>query len=131
MGGHWSEAYVGQPYVLGEADCARLVCRVRAEVFGGAVPAEEDVDRAVSAYGRAVQMADGVALFTAPVAEPEEGDVVLMMCRGRPSHVGAFCRIAGEPAVLHAVKKPGQAVLTRLRDLGRMALSVEGFYRWK
>ena len=31
---HWSEKYIGRPYVLGESECARLVCDVRREVFG-------------------------------------------------------------------------------------------------
>ena len=128
---HWCEAYIGLPYSLGDSDCARLVCRVRREVFGGEVPDEAEAERAVSALGRAAQMQDGVVLYAEPTATPQEGDVVLMNCRGRPSHVGAYCLVNGEPHVLHAIENAGQTVLHRLRDLPRFNLQVEGFYRWK
>jgi cell wall-associated NlpC family hydrolase len=128
---HWSEPYVGLPYVRGAADCARLVCQVRTEVFGGTVPDEVEAERALSAYGRFQQMAQGVENYGYPVSAPREGDVVLMRSRARPSHVGVYCVVDGEPAVLHALEKPGQVILTRLRDLPRVCLSVEGYYRWK
>lgn len=128
---HWSHQYVGLPYVHGEADCARLVCKVRREVFRQPVPDGAEIERAASAYGRAVQAHDGVTNYGTKVETPEEGDMVLMTCRGRPSHIGVFCRIDGEAYVLHAMSKPGQAVLSRIRDLGRILLAVEGYYRWK
>lgn len=131
MAAHWSAPYIGQPYVLGEADCARLVCRIRAEVFGAPVPDDTDVQRAASAYGRALQMAEGVTHFADRIECPAEGDVVLMTCRGRPSHVGVYCVVDGEPSVLHALASPGMVVRHRLRDLGRVRLAIEGFYRWK
>lgn len=128
---HWAEKYIGLPYAHGEADCGRLVCRVQAEVFGQRAPDPAAEDRAASAYGRARQVADVVGCFADPVADPREGDIVLMLCRARPSHVGVYAVVGGEPAVLHAMARPGQAVLTRLRDLPRLNLSVEGYYRWK
>ena len=45
---HWSEKYIGRPYVLGVSDCARLVCDVRREVFGQPVPEEAEPERAAS-----------------------------------------------------------------------------------
>lgn len=128
---HWAETYIGQPYVLGDSDCARLVCTVRREVFGLPVPEEAEPDRAASLLGRFRQVYDGVAEFADPVENPVDGDVVLMLCRGRPSHVGVFCRVDGEDCVLHAMQNAGMTVLHRLRDLPRVNLSVEGFYRWK
>jgi hypothetical protein len=128
---HWSERYLQDPYVKGEADCAHLVARVRHEVFGGAVPDAAQVERAASRLGRVAQMADGVAEYGESVDVPQEGDVVLMMCRGRPSHVGAYCLVNSEPSVLHAMENAGMVVLHRLRDLPRVGLAVEGFYRWK
>lgn len=128
---HWSEKYIGQPFILGEADCARLVCQVRSEVFGLPVPNDAHIERAESRLGRAAQMTDGVEAFGVQVKTPAEGDAVLMMCLGRPSHIGVFCRVDGEDCVLHAMENAGMVVRHRLRDLPRAMLSVEGFYRWK
>lgn len=127
---HWSARYIGLPYAHGEADCARLVCRVRSEIFGRPAPTPAEEGRAASAYGRAQQITDVLADFAYPVAVAEDGDIVLMYARARPSHVGVYCLVDGEPAVLHAMERPGQVVLTRLRDLPRLMLRVEGFYRW-
>ena len=129
--GHWCEKYIGQPFILGEADCARLVCQVRRDVFGLPVPDVADAERAASRLGRVAQMSDAVTCYGLPVSDPQEGDSVLMNCRGRPSHIGVYCVVNDEPAVLHALQNAGMVVLHRLRDLPRVQLSVEGFYRWK
>lgn len=123
--------YIGEPYIKGDADCAQLVCRVRREVFRGRVPNEADAERAASRLGRAAQLGDAVGEFATPTREPKDGDVVLMMCRGRPSHVGVFCVVDGERCVLHALENAGMVVLHRLRELHRVALEIEGFYTWK
>lgn len=128
---HWSTRYLGTPYKLGDADCAALVCNVRAEVFAGSVPAETEVERLQSALGRAGQVQNGISAFGIKTDVPTEGDVVLMMCRGRPSHVGVYCEIDGAPYVLHAMQNAGQVVLHKLTDLPRVQLTVEGFYQWK
>ncbi len=128
---HWCESYIGRPYVLGESDCARLVCDVRREVFAQPVPEEAEPERAASLYGRFEQMRDGVEEYGLPTETPQDGDVVLMLCRGRPSHVGVYCRVNDEPCVLHAMKNAGMVVLHRLRDLPRVNLQLEGFYQWK
>lgn len=128
---HWSEQYIGDPYVLGDADCARLIARVRREVYELPVPSDVEVDRAASRLGRVGQMNDLVAIYGQRTDNPEEGDVVLMMCRGRPSHVGAYCVVDNEPCVLHAMENAGMVVRHRLRDLPKVLLTVEGFYKWK
>ena len=128
---HWSENYIGEPYIKGEADCAALLCRVRREVFALPVPDGAQIARAASALGRQAQMADGVAAFGQPTAFPAEGDAVLMLCRGRPSHIGVYCEVDGERCVLHAMENLGMVVLHRLRELHRALLDVEGFYQWK
>ena len=128
---HWSDPYIGDPYVKGDADCARLLCRVRREVFGLPVPGDAEVERAASRLGRAAQMADGVEAFGERVDVPQEGDAVLMICRGRPSHIGVFCVVDGERCVLHAMENVAMVVRHTLRDLPKCLLAVEGFYRWK
>jgi hypothetical protein len=128
---HWSDAYIGDPYIPGTADCARLFCRVSREVFGVEIPDEAEVSRAASRIGRAGQMDDAVLSFGEPVETPAEGDAVLMICAGRPSHIGAYCWVDGEPGVVHAMENAGMTVRHALRDLPRYGLRVEGYYRWK
>lgn len=128
---HWSESYIGRHYVLGESDCARLVCDVRREVFGLPVPDEAEPGREPSAYGRFQQMSEGVSEYGQRTDDPQDGDAVLMLCRGRASHIGVFCYVSNEPCVLHAMKNAGMVVLHRIRDLPLYRLNVEGFYKWK
>lgn len=128
---HWTETYIGRPYVLGESDCARLVCDVRREVFGLPVPEEAEPGRAASAYGRFQQMRDAVEEYGELTDDPKDGDMVLMFCRGRPSHIGAYAVVNGGPCALHAMQNAGMTVLHRIRDLPRYNLHVEGIYKWK
>lgn len=128
---HWSEKYIGQPYIKGEADCARLLCKVRREVFKAEVPDEVEVERRASRLGRAAQMTDGVSEYGIRIEDPVEGDAVLMWCLGRLSHIGVYALVDGEPCVLHAMEGADMVVRHRLRDLERVSLKVEGFYRWK
>lgn len=128
---HWTERYIGQEYETGTADCARLLARVRHEEFGLPVPSDIEVERAASRLGRVGQMEDLVSEFGVKTASPVDGDAVLMVCRGRPSHIGVFAMVGGEPCVLHAMENAGHVVLHRIRDLGRVLLSVEGYYAWK
>lgn len=128
---HWTTNYIGIEYVRGKSDCAHLVARVRQEVFAKPVPSDTVIERAASRLGRTAQIVDGVDEFGIKTDAPEEGDVVLMLCRGRPSHVGTYCVVGGEACVLHAMENAGMVVLHRLRDLDRYMLTVEGYYKWK
>lgn len=128
---HWSTKYIGQPYATHTADCARLLSRVRSEQFGLPVPTDIEVDRASSRLGRVGQMTDLVSEYGEKTDAPTDGDAVLMLCRGRPSHVGVYCIVNGEPSVLHAMENAGMVVLHRIRELNRVFLTVEGYYSWK
>lgn len=128
---HWTERYIGQEYKTGTADCARLLASVRREVFGLPVPADIEIERAASRLGRTGQMADLVNAYGESTNNPKDGDAVLMICRGRPSHIGAYALINGEPCVLHAMESTGHVVLHKIRELHRVFLTVEGYYAWK
>lgn len=129
MSAHWAEKYIGQPYVPHTGDCAALVAQVRVDL-GLRVPDDAAVQRAVSRLGRAGQAADAVLLWGHRTDCPEDGDVVLMLCAGRPSHFGAWVDdINGEPHVLHALENVGHVVLTRVRDLPLTGLVIEGVYQ--
>ena len=128
---HWSEKYIGQPYAINTDDCARLLSRVRVEEFGLPVPSDIDIKRKSSRLGRVGQMSDLVDEYGEKTNSPQEGDAVLMMCRGRPSHIGVYCIVNNEPCVLHAMENAGMVVLHRIRELNRVFLTVEGYYAWK
>lgn len=128
---HWSEKYIGQSYAPHTADCARLLSRVRTEQFALPVPTDIEVDRAASRLGRIGQMQDLVSEFGVKTDTPKEGDAVLMLSRGRPSHIGVYCVVNGEPSVLHAMENAGMVVLHHIRELPRIFLLVEGYYTWK
>lgn len=128
---HWSSRYIGQPYELGSADCARLLSRVRKEVFNLPVPDEIEVDRLESRLGRVGQMNDLVAAYGESTMHPQEGDAVLMFCAGRPSHIGVYCEVNNEKCVLHAMENAGMVVLHKIRELDKFFLKVEGYYKWK
>lgn len=85
---HWSEKYIGLPYEVNTADCARLIAKVREEVFSLPVPSDIEIQRSSSRLGRVGQMSDLVSGYGEKTENPQEGDVVLMLCRGRPSHIG-------------------------------------------
>lgn len=127
---HWSEAYVGRPYVAGSDDCAALAVAVQREVFGRVVdiPGERPCGLAESAALIARLQVDHAQRIEVPV----DGTVVLMR-RGacsRPWHVGTYFDAAGEGWILHSTASAGAATVIRLRDLSRFGLQVEGFYTW-
>jgi hypothetical protein len=132
---HWSDRYVGRPYVEGSFDCGALAELVQREVFAKEIhlPSERryvgkrDVERF---QAMASQIAAEKVNFAEPVTVPRDGDAVLLMARGYPQHIGVFCMLQGEPWVMHAADSCGQVVRCRIRDLASRCLAVEGYYRW-
>ena len=127
---HWSENWIGKPYRLGDADCAALCIDVIEQEFAGDLPDFCKAYRENSRLQRARQLESLAKDATERTDEPVEGDVVLMLCRGRPSHVGIYCVVDGEPSVLHAMENAKMVVRHRIRDLPRFFLAVEGYYKW-
>jgi cell wall-associated NlpC family hydrolase len=127
---HWSENYIGKPYRLGDADCAALVCEVREQQFDGTVPDFVLAMRENTRLKRVEQLESLAREAVTQTDKPTEGDVVLMLCRGRPSHVGVYCVVDNEPSVLHAMENAKMVVRHRIRDLEKFWLKVEGYYKW-
>jgi len=126
MSAHWALHYVGLPY--DQHDCAELAVRVQREQFGRTIALP--TTRGTGLRGVSEQIDNLRADYAVPVLTPEEGDAVLMQSRGSINHIGVYCDIGGEPYVLHAMRNAGQTCLHRLRNLGGIGLTVEGFYRW-
>lgn len=125
---HWTDRYIGLPYIPGVADCAWLAERVAVEVLGihPGLPQSHET----SLRGQAEQLSllkDG---FAVRVDEPIDAQPVLFVARGRLFHVGAVALIGGETWVLHNDQSAGMAVCQRLRDMTRWAYQFEAFYRW-
>lgn len=127
---HWSETYIGKPYRLGDADCAALVCEVREQQFDGTVPEFVLAMRENTRLKRVEQLEALAREAVTTTDNPVEGDVVLMICRGRPSHVGVYCVVDNEKSVLHAMENAKMVVRHRIRDLEKFGLKVEGYYKW-
>jgi len=124
MSGHWASAYVGRPWIAGQAECWDFARDVWRERFGLEVPA---VQKAFHDPRLARQLFDGHAdrasWLLVPV--PAEGDGVLMARGMRPCHVGVH---VAPDAVLHAVEGAG-GLCTPLSRLGDLGYRVAGFYR--
>jgi len=125
---HWSSSYIGLPYA--ETNCAELAEKVWREQFGGEPRLPDNPHNLGTQCALMEALLDD---FAEPVRTPRDGDLVLMRCRGRLSHVGVFCDLGGAQHgyVLHSLKNAAQVQLHRLRELKRLNLSVEGFYRWR
>lgn len=134
---HWAEGYTSTryAYVECEFDCADLIRLVQSEVFSREIELPGSRDYA-GKRGHAKQDAMVAQIgavkddYARRTEAPEEGDGVLLIARGKPSHIGVYCVINGEAWVLHNSSSGKRPVLQRLRELDRYGLAVEGFYRW-
>lgn len=127
-GGHWSAAYIGRPYA--EHNCGQFAGLVQREVFDREVRLPDAQPRGARHQTRMIlDLLDDYADRT---ETPVDGDLVVMVCGSRLRHAGLFCAFGrGRGYVLHAMRRAGQVVLHRLRDLPREGLHVEGYYRWR
>ena len=127
------DRFVGIPYDLRRMDCADLAIPVQRELFGRAVNLPGKRHRPLRG-GDQAQAIDAMAGQLAdPVAQPQDGDAVLMRDAGQPlaGHIGTYFFINYTPMVLHTSHALGASVLHRVQDLPGYGLRVEGFYRWK
>jgi hypothetical protein len=115
-------------------DCGDLVMLVQRELFG----------REVALAGKRLRPLDSnsqdaaIALYCSElghqVADPLDGDVVLMREGGKTmaGHVGTYFFLNHTPYVLHtAAWMQGGSSLHKIKDLGAIGLTVMGYYRWK
>lgn len=128
---HPFEAYVGIPYETRKADCAALVKRVHAELYGHDIQLPRHVESFEALAPEDVR--ELIAKWAVETEDPREGDAVLMRMAGNTqsygSHIGVLAEINGARWLLHAVSDLG-SILTPMRHLGRMQLELVGYYTW-
>lgn len=125
---HWSDKYVGIPYIPETGDCAVLAVRVAKEVFGKDISLP--VSHAATIRAQAKQINDLKDDYAERIDAPVDGQPVLLVGRGHSCHIGIMCWIAGEWWVLHANQSFQFVTRERLRDITRIHYRVEGFYKW-
>ena len=109
---HWSDAWLGRPWVHGEFECVDLLHLARASIgCGWPYPREWIADARRGGHTRrAAMIAVGCADWPGARAlgageDARDGDIAVMRYSGgaRAGHVGVMCAPAGPPArhVLH------------------------------
>lgn len=126
---HWSDQYVGQPYIPETGDCAALAERVAREVFGKVVGLP--TSHASTYREQAKQIMELRDDYAERIDEPVDGCPALFVGRGRLCHIGVMCWIANEWYVLHSDQSSGFVLRQRLRDVTRIHFKLEGYYAWK
>lgn len=125
---HWSDVYIGEPYIPETGDCAALAERVAFEVFGKSVCLP--TTHALTYREQATQIMGLRESYAEQIPSPIDGCPVLFIGRGRLCHIGVMCWIADEWWVLHADQSAGSVLRQRLRDVTRLHFKVEGYYQW-
>ena len=126
---HWSDRFVGLPYIPGGGDCAALAARVAGEIFGQRPPLP--LSHATGLRDQAAQILEHRDELAERIERPVDGCPALFIGRGRLCHIGVMCWLAGEWWVLHADQSAGSVLRQRLRDVTRLHWKLEGYYRWK
>lgn len=132
---HWSDKYLGRPYLRGEFDCADLVVEVARAEFGRAVALprhaesvrarDRQIEQLTGELGRRLDDAAGEAL--------QDGDIVLMKAAGRRlslgHHIGVVAVLPLASCVLHCLAGIGVA-RHPIDCLAERQLTLTGIYRW-
>lgn len=126
---HWSDKYIGLPYILGSFDCAALAAQVSKEVFK--YPIGLPGDHSVTLRGQTKQILTHKDDLAYKIEQPIDGCPALFYGRGRLCHIGVMCWIANDWWILHADQTSGFVIRQRLRDMTRIHYTLEGYYKWK
>lgn len=127
----WTDGYIGLQYVEDVFDCVHLVERVVKEVFHKDIQLPSE--RSSTPFGRSHQVDTHKDDLVVLVDEKDavDGDLIIMKCNRRLNHCGVFFKDKGMKCVLHNLKNAGGVTAHKLRDLSRINIEVEGFYRFK
>ena len=120
---HWTEKYIGRPWIQNIHDCTDLVLQVQRLEFGRIITEPRGARDSRKAALAAIR-SKARRLLAGDV--PRDGDVVLM--RALDWHLGVWCDPAGRPSVLHCARTTG-TVLTPIDAVATAGMMVEGIYR--
>ena len=132
---HWSDKYLGRPYLRGEFDCADLVVEVMRAEFGREVALPRHAE---GARARDRQIEELIGVLGRPLERggderPQDGDVALMKAAGRRlslgHHIGVVAVLPLGVCVLHCVAGIG-VVRHPWDSMAARNLELTGFYRW-
>lgn len=126
---HWSDEYIGRPYLAEGGDCADLAAAVAHDVLH--IECRLPRSHASTHRQQAAQILAYRDALAERVAAPIDGHPVLLMGRGRTCHIGVACLIGDETWILHADQGAGFVVRERLRQMTQLRYQLEGFYQWK
>lgn len=124
-GVHWSDLWLGRQYSPDRFNCADLVLAVQREHFDRCLDIVGAHPVGLLAQSQAVEAE--VWRHVERVDRPMDGDVAMIRNRGRLRHIGVFCAIQ-DGMILHAVRGMG-VIRTAARDLHRIRMELEGYYR--
>jgi len=127
------DRFIGIPYDARHMDCADLALLVQSELFGREVLLAGKRPRPLREEAQAKAIHAYTQQLAVPVAQPLNGDAVLMREAGQAlaGHVGTYLFLNYAPMVLHSSHALGSSVLHRVQDLPGYGLQIEGYYRWK
>ncbi|WFG37993.1 hypothetical protein 20Sep420_00109 [Pseudomonas phage 20Sep420] len=121
--------FIGLPYCPKTFDCADLVVKVQAELFGRDIVLPSRRPRGRIGQARLGELSRA---YVTETDAPQDGDLVLMseFPNKKFSHVGVYFFLANEPYILHAQDELVGSITTRVRDLASARLRIEGYYSW-
>jgi len=126
---HWTEKYVGKPYIKNEYDCTHLVLQVLQNEFG--FTHELPTERVDSPFGLSALIDRYKEELAVKLDKPQEGAVVLLKCRGRINHIGIYTVINRVKYIIHNLKPTGCVCIHKLREMKKYGMEVEGFYTFQ
>jgi len=124
---HWSDQYLGKPYVPGSYDCAHLAIEVaqREFRFHTRLPTQ-NYQAARRELGAATEL---LAEYGVRTEAPIDGDAVIIRNPAGRWHIGIFFRWEHQHWVLHNLMRLG-VCRHRIRQLPNLNMAVEGYYQW-
>lgn len=125
---HWSDRYVGLPYIAGAGDCAALAAKVARDVLG--IDCGLPASHATGLREQSAQVMANKEALAVRIDAPIDAQPALFLARGRLAHIGVVCIIGGEVWVLHADQSAGAVVRERLSRMTEFRYILEGFYKW-
>lgn len=121
--------YIGIPYE--KANCADLAIMFQENEFGKKY-GEYVKPENKSPFGLSLAVKRNLMDFMEEkLPLPKHGCAVLLLCRGRLSHIGTYLRVNEQNYVLHTSESFKSSILTPMKDLKKFNIQIEGFYQWK